>query len=106
MNRDTIIGFVLIGLVLIGFSWYNQPSKEEMEAYQRQQDSIAAVKQDTEAKKAMAEAEQKAEAEEAAKGDTTALFYTALSGQSSKVCGATCLYPIRARDGCGHRSDS
>ena len=56
MNRDTIIGFVLIGLVLIGFSWYNQPSKEEMEAYQRQQDSIAAVKQDTEAKKAMAEA--------------------------------------------------
>jgi YidC/Oxa1 family membrane protein insertase len=85
MNRDTIIGFVLIGLVLIGFSWYNQPSKEEMEAYQRQQDSIAAVKQDTEAKKAMAEAEQKAEAEEAAKGDTTALFYTALSGQSSKV---------------------
>ena len=32
MNRDTIIGFVLIALVLIGFSWYNQPSAEQMEA--------------------------------------------------------------------------
>ena len=24
MNKDTIIGFVLIALVLIGFSWWNQ----------------------------------------------------------------------------------
>ena len=29
MNKDTIIGFVLIAVVLIGFSWYNQPSAEE-----------------------------------------------------------------------------
>ena len=31
MNRDTIIGFVLIALVLIGFSWWNQPSAEQIE---------------------------------------------------------------------------
>ena len=49
MNRDTIIGFVLIAVVLIGFSWYNSPSKEEIEAA-RQQDSIAAALQN-EAKK-------------------------------------------------------
>jgi len=42
MNRDTLIGFVLIALVLIGFSWYNQPSEEQIEAA-RKQDSIAAA---------------------------------------------------------------
>ena len=31
MNRDTIIGFVLIALVLIGFSWWNQPSAEQID---------------------------------------------------------------------------
>ena len=43
MNKDTLIGFVLIGIVLIGFSWWNQPSEEQIAEYQRQQDSIAAV---------------------------------------------------------------
>jgi YidC/Oxa1 family membrane protein insertase len=84
MNRDTLIGFLLIGLVLIGFSWYNQPSQEEVEAYQRQQDSIAAAKKDQEVKQKMADAEHKAEAEAAAQ-DSTALFYQALSGESSDV---------------------
>ncbi len=85
MNRDTLIGFVLIGLVLIGFSWYNQPSQEEIEAYQRQQDSLAAVQQDKDVKAKIAEAERKAKAEEAAKGDTTATFYSALNGQDRSI---------------------
>ena len=46
MNRDTIIGFVLIALVLIGFSWWNQPSAEQIEAA-RMQDSIAQVQKDS-----------------------------------------------------------
>ena len=29
MSKNNIIGFVLIALVLIGFSWYSQPSEEE-----------------------------------------------------------------------------
>ena len=49
MNKDTIIGFVLIALVLIGFSWYNQPSAEEIEAA-RKQDSIAAAIKDNAAR--------------------------------------------------------
>ena len=85
MNRDTIIGFVLIALVLIGFSWYNQPSQEEIETYQRQQDSLALVQKDKAVKQQMAEAERKAKAEEAAKGDTTALFHAALNGKSQDV---------------------
>ena len=42
MDKNTIIGFVLIAVVLIGFSWYNQPSAEQIEA-QRREDSIAAI---------------------------------------------------------------
>ena len=85
MNRDTIIGFVLIFLVLIGYSWWSQPSQEEIEAYQRQQDSIAAVQKDAEIKAMMAEAERKAKVEEAALNDSTALFFNALKGQQQEV---------------------
>ena len=85
MNKDTIIGFVLIALVLIGFSWYNQPSAEEIEAA-RKQDSIATAIKDNAAKKQQAEeAAQKALAETDAKGDSTALFYSALNGTAQPV---------------------
>ncbi|MBQ8159097.1 MAG: membrane protein insertase YidC [Prevotella sp.] len=85
MNRDTLIGFVLIGLVLIGFSWYNQPSQEELEAYQRQQDSISAIQKDAEVKAKMAEAERKAEADAAIQGDSTALFFSASTGTAEDI---------------------
>ena len=85
MNKDTIIGFVLIAVVLIGFSWYNQPSAEEIEAA-RKQDSIAAAIKDNAAKQAkINEAARKAQAEEAAKADSSALFFAALSGTSQPV---------------------
>ncbi|MDD3637749.1 MAG: membrane protein insertase YidC [Bacteroidales bacterium] len=45
MNRDTIIGFVLIAAILVGYSIWMTPSKEEMEARQRKIDSIAKVRQ-------------------------------------------------------------
>jgi YidC/Oxa1 family membrane protein insertase len=85
MNKDTIIGFVLIALVLIGFSWYNQPSAEEIEAA-RHQDSIAAAIKDNAAKQEKAEeAARKAKAEAAAKGDSTALFFSALNGTNETI---------------------
>ena len=43
MDKNTLVGFVLIGAVLIGFSYWNRPSQEEMERIQRQQDSIQAA---------------------------------------------------------------
>ena len=43
MDRNTIIGFILIILVLIGFSYLNRPSKEQLEAQRRYQDSIANI---------------------------------------------------------------
>ena len=85
MNKDTIIGFVLIAVVLIGFSWYNQPSAEEIEAA-RKQDSIETVMK----KKAVKEQQVAAQAKQAAVdsmalNDTTALFHQAMSGTSQKV---------------------
>ena len=43
MDRNTIIGFVLIGIVLVLFSIYNMPSQKEQAHQQHVQDSIAKV---------------------------------------------------------------
>ena len=85
MDKNTILGFVLIALVLIGFSWYNQPSAEQIEA-QHREDSIAAViKANTEKKQKADEAARKAQAEAAAKGDSTATFFSALNGNNKQI---------------------
>jgi len=85
MNRDTLIGIVLMVVVLFGYTWWTQPSEEERLAYQRQQDSIAAIEKDRAAKQQANEARMKADAEEAAKNDTTALFHAALNGTNQDV---------------------
>lgn len=41
MNKNTIIGFVLIGITLFGFTWYQSKEYEKQVAYQAQVDSIA-----------------------------------------------------------------
>ena len=43
MNKNTIIGFVLIGVILIGFSWYNTKIFKEQERAKFIADSIARV---------------------------------------------------------------
>ena len=43
MDKNTLIGMLLMGLVIFGFMWLNQPSEAEMAERQRQLDSIAAV---------------------------------------------------------------
>ena len=85
MNKDTIIGFILIAAVLIGFSWWNQPSAEDIEAA-RLQDSISAVVKEK-AEKAQQQAAQKvlAKADSAIVADTTALFHAAQNGTSQQV---------------------
>jgi YidC/Oxa1 family membrane protein insertase len=44
MDKNTVIGFVLIGLVLFLFTWLNRPTPEQLEA-QRLQDSIIKAEQ-------------------------------------------------------------
>ena len=43
MNKNTVIGFVLIGVILIGFSWYNTKIFKEQERARFVADSIARV---------------------------------------------------------------
>ncbi len=45
MDRNSIIGIVLIGLILIVFSVMNRPSQEEIDAARRRQDSLEIVRQ-------------------------------------------------------------
>jgi len=45
MDKNTWIGFLLIAAIIVGFTMLNRPSKEELAARQRQQDSIALAQQ-------------------------------------------------------------
>ncbi|MFN8255755.1 MAG: membrane protein insertase YidC [Bacteroidales bacterium] len=55
MDRNQVIGILLIFVILIGYSIYTQPSKEEMEAKRKKmmvQDSIAKLQKESEKQKA------------------------------------------------------
>ncbi len=85
MDKNTIIGFALIAAVLFGFTWFNQPSQEEIEA-QRIQDSIATVtKQKADEKRKIEEITKKAAAAQAAASDSTSLLFSALSGDAKEI---------------------
>ena len=45
MDKNTVIGFILIGVVLVLFVWFNRPSEEQIKAQQRYNDSVARVEQ-------------------------------------------------------------
>ena len=85
MNKNNIIGFLLIAVVLIGFSWYNQPSAEEQRTA-FVQDSIAKAKHaEMEKASKAAAAKRQANAKAKVEADSTALFYSALKGQAKKI---------------------
>jgi len=77
MDKNTLVGFTLIGAVLIGFSIYNRPSQEEMERAQRYQDSIQTVALLEQAKR---DAEAEAQNIQALTLDSTSLFFGANQG--------------------------
>ena len=76
MDKNTLVGFILIGAVIVGFVIYNRPSQEERARAQHYQDSIQQViKQQQEAQE-----KQAAAAIEAARPDSTSLFFQAAQG--------------------------
>lgn len=85
MNKNSLIGFVLIAVVLVGFSWYSQPSQEEMRA-QAVQDSLTKVaEQKAEQAEKAAAFKRQQNAKEKIAADTTALFHKALTGTAQDV---------------------
>lgn len=84
MDKNTITGLVLIGILLVGFSILSRPSQEQLEAQQHYYDSIIQVQQ--------REAELKAKAKAAlanerinSLNDSTSLFFNARQGSDSPV---------------------
>ena len=76
MDKNTLVGFVLIGAVIVGFGIYNRPSQEERARAQHYQDSIQQVIKQQEKVQ-----EQKAAAAiEAARPDSSSLFFQSAQG--------------------------
>ena len=94
MDKNTVTGFLLIILVIIGFSWYSRPSQEELQQMAKQ-DSIAAVE--------MRKAELKSQEEEIQvekerieqATDSSALFFSQRSGSGQDVVFGENLKKIR-----------
>ncbi len=86
MDKNTVIGFVLIGLILIGYSWYIRPSAEEQAAAQHRRDSIAAVR---EAERLAAMLEAELQQEEAAKTTAATRDNTAIYGDFAAAAEGT-----------------
>ena len=84
MDRNNLIGFVLIAVVIIVFSWWSAPSAEEQRAA-FVQDSIAQVEQLKAEKQKQIVKAKAVEAKKKALEDTTALFHNALNGTGEKV---------------------
>ena len=86
MDKNTITGLVLIGILLIGFSFLSRPSEEQIAAQKKYYDSIAVVQQQEEALKAKTEAAlANSQKEVASAADSSALFFNALHGTDSKI---------------------
>ena len=80
MDKNTITGLVLIGALLVGFSFFSRPSEEQLAAQKKYYDSIAVVQQQEEALKAKATAALANEKAEVSI-DSTSLFHQALQGK-------------------------
>ena len=77
MDKNTLVGFILIGAVIVGFGIYNTPNQEERARAQHYQDSIQQVIQQKEELRKT----QEAAAEQLAKQiDSTSLFFDATQG--------------------------
>ncbi len=82
MDKNTITGLVLIGALLVGFSFLSLPSDKDLAIQKRYYDSIAVVQQQEEALKAKATAALANEKEETTV-DSTSLFHQSLQGKEA-----------------------
>lgn len=85
MDKNTITGLILIGLLFVGFSIYNRPSEEQLAAQRRYYDSIATVQQQEAELKRKQEAALEHEEKKAVLNDSSSLFFNALQGENKQV---------------------
>lgn len=82
MDKNTVTGLVLIGIVVIGFSFFSRPSKEQQAAQQKYNDSIARI-QEEQAKAKQANAKTAKVEVAANKLDSLSPFYQLTKGTDS-----------------------
>ena len=82
MDKNTLVGFVLIGAVIVGFGIYNSPNEEERARAQHYQDSIQQVIQQ---KEELQKAQEAAAVQLAKQIDSTSLFFDASQGEEQTV---------------------
>ncbi|MDR0940378.1 MAG: membrane protein insertase YidC [Mediterranea sp.] len=88
MDKNTITGIVLIGILLVAFSFWSRPSEEQLAAQKKYYDSIALVQQQEAELKMKTEAALAADtkkAETAAATDSSSLFFAAAHGTERQV---------------------
>ncbi|MDR1666134.1 MAG: membrane protein insertase YidC [Bacteroidales bacterium] len=86
MDKNTIIGIVLIIGILVGYSIWNRPSKEELERMQHRRDSIAVLNRA--AQERLAEEHRKAEQESILFAPDTTTADTVRKQQMKELFGA------------------
>ncbi|MCF0196880.1 MAG: membrane protein insertase YidC, partial [Bacteroidaceae bacterium] len=84
MDKNTITGFILIILVIWGFSYFGQPSQQEIEE-QLRQDSIAAAQLEQQALAQQEKARDEIKKEAAAATDSASLFFAHRSGAGQDI---------------------
>ena len=82
MDKNTLVGFVLIGAVIVGFGIYNSPNEEERARAQHYQDSIQQVVQQ---KEELQKAQEAAAIQLTKQIDSTSLFFDATQGQEKTI---------------------
>ncbi len=84
MDKNTITGLVLIGILLVVFSYLSRPTAEQREAQQRNYDSLMEVQQHEEELRAKQEAALANEHLQSI-NDSTATFFSASQGSNQQV---------------------
>ncbi len=85
MDKNSIIGFVLIAAVLIGFSIYSQPSEQERRAAFVKDSTEQAIRAKAEKAAKAAEYKQHQALKQKVAEDTTALFHKSLVGNAQNI---------------------
>ncbi len=84
MDKNTVIGFILIAAILIGFGYWSKPSEEQI-MEQLRQDSIAAVKKDSLDKQKTLQAKKATADSLNALADTTSAFFMSKKGDEKTI---------------------
>lgn len=88
MNKSSLIGFILIALILFGWMYWMQPSKEELAEQKRIQDSIMTARREAAALdslRLLQEQQREAEAQRLAELDRASMDSTAIAAEEERV---------------------